>query len=457
MTARILVVDDVPANLRLLEARLRAEYFEVALAASGPEALALSSAWSPDVVLLDVMMPVMDGYEVCRRLKAQPATAHIPVVMVTALTEQTERVRGLEAGADDFISKPVDTALLMARLRALLRVKQVLDAWQLRAETARDLGVEPAPVPVDLLMGARLLLAGGGAAEAAIVGESLAADGVIVQHMPDEAGAWELLQDDAHDLVLVSLPLAGGDALRLASRLRARAESRDLPLILLAADDQRQALLRAFDLGASDHVSRPIDPTELRARVRNQLRRRRYQELLRDSLDRSLELAVTDPLTGLRNRRYVRRHLEQLIQSGAAVALLLIDVDRFKPLNDRHGHAAGDVALKEVAQRLREHLRAVDVVSRYGGEEFLVVMAGATDEETAAVAERLRAVVAERPVVAAGLSLPITISIGVAAAKETVPAERLIAAADAALYRAKERGRNRVEQALDEDWNAAAE
>jgi len=456
MTARILVVDDVPANLRLLEARLRAEYFEVALAASGPEALALSSAWSPDVVLLDVMMPGMDGFEVCRRLKAQASTAHIPVVMVTALTERAERVRGLEAGADDFVSKPVDTALLLARLRALLRVKQVLDAWQLRADTVRDLGVEPASVPADLLMGARLLLAGGAPAEAATISAALGADGVVVEHAPEEAQAWERLQDDAHDIALLSLPLAGGDALRLASRLRARAESRDLPVILLAAEDQRPALMRAFDLGASDHVSRPLDPVELRARVRNQLRRRRYQDLLRDSLDRSLELAVTDPLTGLRNRRYVRRHLEQLIQSGAPVALLLIDVDRFKPLNDRHGHAAGDIALKEVANRLREHLRAVDVVARYGGEEFLVVMGGAADEDTAVVAERLRAVVAERPVLAAGLSLPVTISIGVATTKEPEGAERLIAAADAALYRAKERGRNRVEQAQDEDWTAPA-
>ena len=127
MTARVLVVDDIPANLRLLEAKLRAEYFEVALAASGPEALALSAAWAPDIVLLDVMMPGMDGYEVCRRLKSQEATAHIPVVMVTALTDQAERVRGLEAGADDFISKPVDTDELLLRVRNAVRTKQLDD------------------------------------------------------------------------------------------------------------------------------------------------------------------------------------------------------------------------------------------------------------------------------------------------------------------------------------------
>ena len=452
MTARVLVVDDIPANLRLLEAKLRAEYFEVALAASGPEALALTSAWAPDVVLLDVMMPGMDGYEVCRRLKSQDSTAHIPVVMVTALTDQAERVRGLEAGADDFISKPVDTALLFARLRALLRMKQVLDAWRVRTETTRELGFDSPGAPVEDFSTARLLLAGGLPEEAAAVAAALGADGMTVEHAPDDATAWDRLQDAAHDLVLLCVPLAGGDALRLASRLRAHADIRDLPLILLTGEEQRHAVLRAFDLGASDHVMRPIDPPELRARVRNQLRRRRYQELLRESLDRSLELAVTDSLTGLRNRRYVRRHLESLLRTGATATVLLIDVDRFKPLNDRHGHAAGDAALKEVSARLREHLRAVDVVARYGGEEFLVVMAGAEDEEGAAVAERLRAAIAERPVMVGSLALPITISIGLAVARGQAAADGLIAVADAALYRAKEGGRNRVEAATAEDW-----
>jgi two-component system cell cycle response regulator len=456
MTARVLVVDDVPANLRLLEAKLRAEYFEVALAASGAEALALSAAWAPDVILLDIMMPGMDGYEVCRRLKAQPATAHIPVVMVTALTEQAERVRGLEAGADDFISKPVDTALLFARLRALLRVKQVLDAWRIRGDTARELGFEAAEMPAAALAGARLLLAGGLAAEAAAVGAALEPDGVTLEHAPDEAAAWERLQDESHDLTLLSLPLAGGDALRLASRLRARSESRDMPLVLLAAEDQRLAVLRAFDLGASDHVMRPVDPPELRARVRNQLRRRRYQELLRESLDRSLELAVTDALTGLRNRRYVRRHLDGLLRSGAAVAVLLLDVDRFKPLNDHYGHAAGDQALRAVADTLREHLRAVDIVARYGGEEFLVVMAGAGEEEAAAVAERLRLAIAQTRIAVGAESLAVTVSLGTAVTRGTTDADRLVAAADAAMYRAKQQGRNRVEAAQPDDWGAEA-
>ena len=173
MTARVLVVDDISTNLRLLEAKLLNEYYEVALASSGPEALEIAARWMPDVVLLDVMMPGMDGYEVCRRLKSTASTAHIPVVMVTALTDQAERVRGLEAGADDFLSKPVDDATLFARMRALLRMKQVLDAFRLRAETARELGFEPPPQPSPSIAGSHALLVNENPAEVADLSDIL--------------------------------------------------------------------------------------------------------------------------------------------------------------------------------------------------------------------------------------------------------------------------------------------
>jgi len=401
-------------------------------------------------------MPVMDGFEACRRLKAQPATAHIPVVMVTSLNDQTERVRGLDAGADDFLVKPVDQATLFARLRALLRVKQVLDAWRLRAETVRDLGFEPPSAPPEDFEGAKVLLLSDNAAEAAALSAALAADGMTLEQSQDEKAVWARLQDPkAHyDLVLTSLPMPEGDPLRLASRLRAEAETRDLPLMLIADDAQRDLVLRAFELGASDHVLRPINEEELRARVRNQVRRRRYQLRLRAEFDRSLELAVTDGLTGLRNRRYVFRHLESLLRAGTACGVLMIDVDRFKPLNDYYGHAAGDAALREVAARLREHVRASDIVARYGGEEFLVVMSGAGAEETAVIAERLRAAIADRPIDLGQAKLPVTVSIGSALAANMTDAEALIAAADVAMYRAKALGRNRVEAANEADWRA---
>ncbi|MCA3283171.1 MAG: PleD family two-component system response regulator [Roseomonas sp.] len=453
MTARVLVVDDSLPNRKLLEARLQDEYFEVLGAASAAEAITLAQRWSPDIILLDVLMPVMDGFEACRRLKAQPATAHIPVVMVTSLNDQSERVCGLDAGADDFLVKPVDQATLFARLRALLRVKQVLDAWRLRAETVRDLGFEPPSAPPEEFEGAKVLLLSDNVAEAAALSGALAADGMALEQFRDEKTVWARLQDPkAHyDLVLTSLPMPEGDPLRLASRLRAEAETRDLPLMLIADDEQRDLVLRAFELGASDHVLRPINEEELRARVRNQVRRRRYQLRLRAEFDRSLELAVTDGLTGLRNRRYVFRHLESLLRAGTACGVLMIDVDRFKPLNDYYGHAAGDAALREVAARLREHVRASDIVARYGGEEFLVVMSGAGAEETAVIAERLRVAIGDRPIDIGQAKLPVTVSIGSALAGNMTEAEALIAAADVAMYRAKALGRNRVEAATAAD------
>ncbi|MBL6455111.1 PleD family two-component system response regulator [Belnapia sp. T6] len=451
MTARILVVDDIAANLRLLEAKLLNEYYEVALAASGPEALGTAARWSPDVILLDVMMPGMDGYEVCRRLKESNATAHIPVVMITALVDPAERVRGLEAGADDFLSKPVDDATLFARLRALLRVKQVQDAWRLRSDTARDLGFEPPPDPSPSIEGATALVLSELPGEAEMVAGILAHDGVAAQAVTDSEAARRSLVEGNFDLAVLCLPAEGGDVLRLASRLRAQTATRDLPVLLAADVSQRGLVLRGFDLGANDHVLRPIDPNELRARARNQIRRKRYQERLRADLDRSLEMAVTDPLTGLRNRRYVRRHLDGVLR-GTDAAVLLLDVDRFKSINDNYGHPAGDAALQEVANRLKSHLRAADVVARYGGEEFMVVLAGAPTDYATMVAERLRGAIGTEPCKVGGHRLPITISIGLAIARTGTSADAVIAAADAALYRAKQGGRNRVVQALPEEF-----
>src|ERR1700749_790733 len=158
MTARILIVDDVPANTRLLEAKLSAEYYQVASARDGFEALNQARDWQPDLILLDVMMPGMDGYECCRLLKGDDITLHIPVVMVTALGDSAERLRGLEAGADDFLTKPVEYDTLMARVKSLVRLKRLLDEWRARGETARALGLASERVSVPSVAGARALI-----------------------------------------------------------------------------------------------------------------------------------------------------------------------------------------------------------------------------------------------------------------------------------------------------------
>ncbi len=448
MTARILIVDDVPANTRLLEAKLNAEYYHVATSSDGATALLTARTWQPDLILLDVMMPDMDGYDTCRRLKADAATLHIPVVMVTALGDPTERLRGLEAGADDFLTKPVEYDTLLARMRSLVRLKRMLDELRLRAATVHRLGLAADAAAVPGVAGTRVLVIDDWAAGARAVQQAVALEGVQGWRATNEAEAMALTESVAFDLIVLSLAMAAEDPLRLAARLRAAEATREVPLLLIAEPEQRARLLRGFDLGANDWIVRPLDENELRVRARNQIRRKIYQDRLRAALGEALELALTDPLTGLYNQRYLMRHLDSLL--GAAqppgVGVLLLDVDHFKSVNDRFGHAAGDAALRQIARLLRTRTRVFDSVARYGGEEFVIVMPAATAEEVSLAAHRLREAIEAMPFLpGSGAPLTLTVSIGAACTdRADVSPEEILQAADRAMYRAKREGRNRV-------------
>jgi two-component system cell cycle response regulator len=433
MSARILIVDDVPANTRLLEARLSAEYYQVASAQDGYEALQKAAEWQPDLILLDVMMPGMNGFACCRRLKQDPETFHIPVVMITALSDARERVQGLDAGET-----------LLARVRGLVRLKRLLDEWRARGRTARALGLAGEPAAPPSIAGARALIVDDWDMSAEVAGVALKREGVASARAATVVEAQGLCAAEAFDLVLLSLSLASEDPLAFASRLRADEATRDVPLLLLAEPDRRDRLLRAFDIGASDWLMRPLDENEVRARARNLIRRKYYQDRLRSDLGQALEMALTDPLTGLYNRRYLMRHLHGLLlqPSFPGLAVLMVDLDRFKDLNDGHGHAAGDLALRAVAETLRGCTRVFDSLARYGGEEFVLVMPGTGPSEAMAVAERLRARIE-------AMSFPaghrLTISVGVAWTDERdTQADDILARADAALYAAKRAGRNRA-------------
>jgi two-component system, cell cycle response regulator len=448
MTARILIVDDVPANVRLLETRLAAEYYQVATAQDGLEAIRAAHAYQPDLIFLDVMMPNMDGYEACRQLKADPETLHIPVVMVTALTEPSERLLGLEAGADDFLTKPVEYDTLLARTRSLVRLKRMLDELRARGETARALGVAGESPVVNSISGARALVVDDDDESARGIQDALSHEGVIPGRASTEAEAMALTSAVPFDLIVLSVSLKNDDPLRLASRLRAADTTHEIPLLLVAAKEKRDRILRGFELGANDWIRRPVDENELRARARNLIKRKFYQDRLRADVGSALEMALTDPLTGFYNQRYLMRHLRGLLASnqGGGIALMMIDVDHFKMINDQYGHQVGDRALKAIAEMLRNRTRVFDTVARYGGEEFVVVMPGADGGEVELAAERLRLSIDQmafspQP----GVQIHITVSIGFAYCEATnIAAELLLKAADQAMYQAKNGGRNRV-------------
>jgi two-component system, cell cycle response regulator len=452
MTARVLVVDDVELNVKLLEAKLASEYFEVAAASNGPRALELADSEVPDIILLDVMMPRMDGFEVCRRLKANPRTADIPVVMVTALSEVADRLRGLEAGADDFLTKPVNDTALFARVRSLVRLKRMMDELRLREEVCGRFSGSDSPDDADILSAAAtcILLAEEQGFAASRMIETLKPVARLVIRSASFAEAQEML-DESVELAILSMSLPDGDALRLVSQLRATETRRDMPILLMADDSELPKLAKGLDLGANDYLVRPVDRNELLARVRTQIRRKRLQERLRANYRRSLSLALTDELTGLYNRRYVFAHLNELVtripDAGGGTAVMLFDIDHFKQVNDRYGHPVGDEVLRELADRAVRQVRSVDLVGRLGGEEFIVVMPETGLSGAMIVADRLRMAVAVDPFARkAGIDgIPVTVSIGVAVTENGGDElERLLKRADDALYAAKNAGRNKV-------------
>lgn len=345
MTARILVVDNIPANVRLLEVRLLAEYFEVLTASNSPDAIEICENGKVDVVLLNVMMTGMDGFEVCKRLKSEPATSHIPVVMITALDQVSDRVRGLEAGADDFLTKPVNDLQLMTRVKSLVRLKSLTDELRLRASTTRNIGIQ------ELLSRnfesedtkPRVLVVDERKPSVECIRKMLLGSAELDVATDPNAGLFQAAET-SYECVLISTAFTHFDALRLCSQLRSLDRTRFLPIILLAGDDEEARIIRGLELGINDYLTRPIDQHELTARLRTQVRRKRYNDQLRGSVTQTIEMAITDSVTGLHNRRYLDSHLPTLfdraVTRGRPLSVMITDVDLLKLVNDTYGHDA---------------------------------------------------------------------------------------------------------------------
>jgi two-component system cell cycle response regulator len=451
MSARILVVDDILANRRLMQAKLEAKYYSVILAESGQQAIDMAASERPEIILLDVMMPGMDGYEACRRLKGAPETAHIPVVMLTALSEASDRVRGLEAGADDFLTKPVDDFSLMARLNALTRYNAVMNELRQREASGVKFGAFSEEESQSLTRNIDVLVVDTNPFNIRRVRAPLEAAGHRVFTLEEAEG----LGPDSKarlDIVLLGLSHQNYDPLRLCAHLRTSDATRALSIIVTVEDNDKELAGRALELGASDVLQQPFSQEELLARIRTQTRRSRYVEILRSRVDKGLELSVIDQLTGLYNRRYMNNQLalwmKRSATGGTPLSVVSVDIDHFKKVNDVHGHEAGDLVLQEFSERLLANVRPKDIVCRPGGEEFLVIMPETTGDLACSAGERIRRAIAGDAFEAdqaQSLSLDITVSAGVATfLGEDDTAADMLKRADDALYRAKTAGRNQV-------------
>jgi two-component system cell cycle response regulator len=374
-------------------------------------------------------------------------------VMVTALSDQADRVRGLEAGADDFLTKPVNDLALFARVRSLVRLKMIMDEWRMREQTSGAfdvLSTEAEPAEEDHT-GAKVLLVESFAPAAQRITTILAADKDTVEVAANSADAMQKSAKGNYDLVITGLQIGQEDGLRLCSNLRSADETRQVPILLIVDEFEMPRLVKGLDIGVSDYLMKPIDANELLARVRIQVRRRRYQDRLRTNYERSLSMALTDVLTGVYNRRYALRHMEGLMKrvadTGKPLSVLVCDLDRFKSVNDTYGHAAGDEVLKQFAARATQSMRNIDMVARFGGEEFVILLPDTEGDHAMKAAERLCNKIGATPMDVAEApdgKLTVTVSIGLASTTVAMPGEELIKLADAALYRAKQGGRNQV-------------
>ncbi len=451
MSARVLVVDDILPNVKLLEAKLSCEYYEVITATSGVEALEKVENENPDIVLLDIMMPEMDGFEVCKRIKSNPEKSHIPVIMVTALTDMQDKVRGLEAGADDFLSKPINDIALMARVRSLARLKMAMDEWKLRENSANQFGVvsEKSNLMMEPVQGARILLIEDKEFERDKISSALSSDLNIVISVDNGLKAMEIITSQEFDVIMVSLNLKNEDGLRLCSHIRSNERTRSLPIVMIAGEEDMKRVAHGLEIGAHDYILRPLEKNELRARIRTQIRRKRFQDRLRSTYEISLSMALTDSLTGLYNRRYLEVHLKKLIENNAksnkALGVIMMDIDHFKEVNDTHGHNVGDEILKIFAERIKDNLRSFDLVARLGGEEFVAILPDVLPERAYLVAERLRKSIADTPILCSAKDgcLKITTSIGGAIINNGGHSiTDILERADKCLYEAKNAGRN---------------
>jgi two-component system cell cycle response regulator len=451
MTARVLVVDDILANIKLLQARLEAEYFEVVTATNGTDALEICRSQRIDVVLLDVMMPGIDGFEVCRLLKASPETLNIPVVMVTALDQASDKIQGLDCGADDFLTKPVDDIALITRVKSLARLKVLNDEMLMRLTTSRQMGLSDDDVLARILKDGpgRVLVVDDHPRSSQRVMSALAK--VHEAYIEtDPHAALIHLAEQPFDLVVIALNLQHSDGLRLCSQVRSLDRTRHLPILIMADPGDEARLLRGLDMGINDYLMRPVDRPELLARVRTQIKRKRFSDYLRNQIRESVELSITDPLTGLHNRRYMERHLKTLIadaeRSGRSLSVLIADIDHFKHVNDTYGHDAGDIVLKEFSDRFRRYTRGVDLACRLGGEEFLIIMHDTDKALARQVGERVRECVAALPFkIGPSEEIWVTASVGLATWEgDGDTSEALFKRADNALYAAKRQGRNQV-------------
>ena len=450
---KVLIVDDEPLNVKLLNAMLPPDKFLCIWAYNGEDALEKVAAEAPDLILLDIMMPVLNGFEVTKKLKNDHRYRDIPVILITAMEGNDAKIKGLEAGADEFLNKPVNKTELLVRLNSLFKLKQYQEQLKTHTDSKHSFTLPESskknlPSHVDL---PSILLVEDDEKASKLIQYYLHGEPYQIEFASNGSEAISLAQQKKIDLILLDILLPGLSGFEVCRLLKGKEKTSNVQIVLMTGLRDLESKIKGIELGADDYLIKPINRHELRARVKSLIKKKAYLDSLHASYERAVNSAITDKLTGLYNQAYLKHFLDfeikRSLRQKTPLSFLMIDIDKFKLYNDELGHLAGDQVLKELGELLKVNARDIDLPVRYGGEEFAVVLPNTDIAEAKSTAERIRQVIQKHPF-SVDPSLPaekITVSVGVAIySPHYNSVEGLIKRADHALYQAKREGRDRV-------------
>ncbi|MCP5195665.1 MAG: response regulator [Gammaproteobacteria bacterium] len=448
---KVLVVDDDPGNVKLICAMLATERLDILTARDGKIALEVINHNKIDLILLDIMMPGMDGYEVTKRVKENILTKDLPIILVTALNSEEDKRHGLDAGADEFITKPINKFEIISRVRSMLRLRQYRDQIKVRKQSEDPLSL-PSLSPISVRNNTQnVLLVEDNRNDIEIIKQIIINEPYNLRLAATGEEAIDLAKNEKIDLILLDVMLPGIDGYNVCQHLKTNAHTSDIQIVMITSLSDLDSKLRGVEEGVDDFLVKPIDKRELKLRIAALLKKKAYLDELHSHREKALDLAIIDGLTKLYNQSYLKRYLDMEIKRAIIgryiVGLIIGDLDNFKRYNDALGHSFGDRVLEEVAQIIKKHINEIDFPARYGGEEFAVVFPYADIHRVISITEDIRSSVEQH--IFEGVNHPllknITISIGIAFCPlDAIAADELIEKADFMMYRAKKSGKNQI-------------
>jgi two-component system cell cycle response regulator len=450
---KILIVDDDPLNVKLLKAKLTSNIFTTIEAYGGQECLDIVNVELPDIILLDLMMPGVDGFEVTRILKSSDQTRLIPIIHITALDSHEDKAKAFKVGADKFLNKPINTKELMIRIRSLLRLRNYQQQLFTRKQSelhfiADELNGQEIS---NNLPRCTILVADANKKDVELIKDNLQpyCNELLVTHSGTDAIA--LAESRNIDIVFLYIPLSDVNGHEVCKQLKKMDRTRNIQVITVTSQADLETKIKSIEYGTDDYLVKPVNQLELQARIKSSIKKKAYLDILVSKYEAAFNTSITDNLTGLYNntffQHYINLELHKCVEQKNHLALMMIDIDNFKRVNDKYGRQTGDCVLKTIADTIRANVREFDVCVRYGGEEFVVVLPYADQCNGTGIAERIRKAIEGRHDdygVPGGIG-PVTVSIGISVCpSDTEKVTELIHIADMAMNEAKHRGKNQI-------------